>query len=427
MAEAAAATGRPCHDIPIVFRATHLSSPPSLTLRLLERAALANGNGSRVYVVGCWDGRLPLLHGAVGVGLGSHPACSAAWRAKNLANPHARGRLAHLQPVWAAVELLTAEALSSAVLPARCRGTSGPGCTAFVMDPDVLLAHSSVRRACAYYDATAYDAVLGFAAPTARHRSLGKAVGGNTSAAHLAQLMGNRHVSFLAPRAMDALASLARAHFPTEDLDKGLDMLLPQLLPARGVSVLWLLEGCGMFIVPEGHCAPARLPHLDGEIGEIDGGGAAGGAAQYACTALLVAGESRGGEGSGEGGTAQPRCRLPASVGIWDAFLRVPSRLEPPRPLPAVRRALTLTSTQPPPSAGICCPTRNRASTSAATWRACPRCHATVKCVTTSTGGVGACRALRTVGRARARRGAARRGAWRSWRCLATGWCMVVR
>ena len=165
-----------CADIPIVFRATHLSSPPSVTLRLLERAALASGNSSRVYIVGCWEGHVPLPHGAVGVGLGHHPACSAAWRAKNLANPHARGRLAHLQPVWAAVELLTAEALSSAVLPARCRGRSGPGCTAFVMDPDVILAHGSVRRACTYYDATAYDAVLGFAAPEARYRSLRHAV-----------------------------------------------------------------------------------------------------------------------------------------------------------------------------------------------------------------------------------------------------------
>ena len=165
-----------CADIPIVFRATHLSSPPSFTLRLLERAALASGNSSRVYIVGCWEGHVPLPHGAVGVGLGRHPACSAAWRAKNLANPHARGRLAHLQPVWAAVELLTAEALSSAVLPARCRGRSGPGCTAFVMDPDVILAHGSVRRACTYYDATAYDAVLGFAAPEARYRSLRHAV-----------------------------------------------------------------------------------------------------------------------------------------------------------------------------------------------------------------------------------------------------------
>ena len=63
--------------------------------------------------------------------------------------------------------------------------------------------------------------------------------------------MGNRHISFVTPRAMDALASLARAHAPTEDLDKGLDMLLPLLLPARGVSVLWLLEGCGMLVAPE--------------------------------------------------------------------------------------------------------------------------------------------------------------------------------
>ena len=220
-----------CGDIPIVFRATHLSSPPSFTLRLLEKATLASGNSSRVYVVGCWDGHVPLPHGAVGVGLGRHPACSAAWRAKNLANPHARGRLAHLQPVWAAVDLLTAEALSSAVLPARCRGRSGPGCTAFVMDPDVILAHGSVRRACTYYDATAYDAVLGFAAPEARYRLLGHVVGANTSGTQLARRMGNRHISFLTPRAMDALASLARAHAPTEDVDKPLDMLLPLLLP----------------------------------------------------------------------------------------------------------------------------------------------------------------------------------------------------
>ena len=140
----------PCQDIPIVLRATTLSSAPRTTLRILAHAANANGNGSlaRVFVVGCWaEPRLALGPGAVGVGLGHHPACSSEWRAQNLANPRARGRLAHLQPLWAAVELLTAEALRAAVLPTRCGGGGGPGCTAFVMDPDVVLAVGAVRRA----------------------------------------------------------------------------------------------------------------------------------------------------------------------------------------------------------------------------------------------------------------------------------------
>ena len=82
--------------------------------------------------------------------------------------------------------------------------------------------------------------------------------------------------------------------------------------------MLWLLEGCGMLVAPEGDCAPARLPHLDREVGEIgdldrevgDLDREVGnlhrevgdldreiGAAQYACTALLVAGERRGAPG----------------------------------------------------------------------------------------------------------------------------------
>ena len=85
--------------------------------------------------------------------------------------------------------------------------------------------------------------------------------------------------------------------------------------------MLWLLEGCGMLVAPEGDCAPARLPHLDRKVGDLH---RETGAAQYACTALLVAGERRGAPGGASGGApglVVPPCRLPAGVGMWDAFL----------------------------------------------------------------------------------------------------------
>ena len=87
----------------------------------------------------------------------------------------------------------------------------------------------------------------------------------------------------------------------------------------------------------EGDCSPARLPHLDREVGEVgDLDREIGhldrevgdldrevGAAQYACTALLGAGERRGAPGGASGGASGggPGCRLPAGVGMWDAFL----------------------------------------------------------------------------------------------------------
>ena len=72
-----ASTTSPCADVPIVIRATTLTYVPRSTLRLLPLATREH----RVFVVGCWaTPLLQLEHGALGIGMGSHPACSAAWR-----------------------------------------------------------------------------------------------------------------------------------------------------------------------------------------------------------------------------------------------------------------------------------------------------------------------------------------------------------
>ena len=69
-------------------------------------------------------------------------------------------------------------------------------------------------------------------------------------------------VSFLSLAALDALARLTVEVAPTYDLDKGMDMLLPNLLPSRGIQTLWLLDGCGTFITKGGACRPERIAHL---------------------------------------------------------------------------------------------------------------------------------------------------------------------
>ena len=328
-----------CHDVPIVLRATHLDYVPPHTARL---AAIAAERGStRVFAVGCWDGSIPLGGGAWGVGLGRHVACRDWWREANLRNVRGRARLGPLQPMWGAVELLTAAALELPLVLPNCRREaqrqSGPGCVAFVADPDVLLSGRSVRDACAYYNASRYDAVLLGAPPRRRLHTLDPHV---FNASAIPELMVNRHVSFLTPRAMGALVRLTREALPTYDLDKGADMLMPNLLPTapEGLEVLWLLDGCGFFVRPGGHCTPRRLRHLDDdEAGRARGREAAGGGGSYACTALL---DDHGAAPAALHGTQPPRaCPLSAaaaiaaddSIAMWDAFVYMIAHERPSR------------------------------------------------------------------------------------------------
>ena len=223
-----------CQEVPIVMRATTFEYVTSSTRQLAAYAA--STQKVDVFVVGCWSGTLN-LSGAVGIGLQHHPACNATWRHMTLGNPQARARLAAspLQPIWGAVELLTAAALElPAVLP-RCRPTHlsprrGPGCTAFIIDPDVLLPTvGTVQATCQYYDATRYDAVLMFAAPSALYRSVSEAVARESIPA----LMGNRHVGFLSSLAQSTLAQLTRSILPTYDFDKCAEPPNPSRTPAE--------------------------------------------------------------------------------------------------------------------------------------------------------------------------------------------------
>ena len=240
--------------------------------------------------------------------------------------------------MWASVDVLTAAAAARHILP-KCASTSpnksGHGCTAFVADPDVILLGDGVTRACKYYRALEHDAVLAFAPPRGRFETLteafqmsvnatstradsshppGASARGGSSRAVL-DLMGNRHVSFLSLRAMDALAELSRMHATSYDLDKGLDMILPNLLPAAGIDTLWLLDGCGMFISQEDvTCRPQKLQHLR----------ASGLSAQWSCTALNVGANAATPDGVAN---RRGRCRLPPPqatsppLGVWDAFI----------------------------------------------------------------------------------------------------------
>ena len=74
--------------------------------------------------------------------MGRHVACRDWWREANLRNVRGRARLGPLQPMSGAVELLTAAALELPLVLPNCRREaqrqSGPGCVAFVADPDVL-------------------------------------------------------------------------------------------------------------------------------------------------------------------------------------------------------------------------------------------------------------------------------------------------
>lgn len=236
-----------CERVPVVVRATHLTHVPTSTWRIAQ--ANARRVDSPLYIVGCWP---PHAQHAVGaplrqhnrheapstvhsIGLGGvHPACDPSWRERHLVNRRATNRLRHSQPIWAAVELLTAAAARHVLRP-TCPGiaasggpnassgirsattgaedvptpalprATGRGCTAFVIDPDVLLLPSSVTSSCVYYDAMRFDAVLAFGSPAARFASLDAAL----RATPLLQLMGNRHVSFLAIDALNALAQVS--------------------------------------------------------------------------------------------------------------------------------------------------------------------------------------------------------------------------
>lgn len=178
----------------------------------------------------------------------------------------------------------------------------------------MVLASGAVQRACAYYNATRYEAVLAFAAPAEQELTsvLSTKVVQNhsLSSSSTIALMGNRHVSFLSVRAADALSSLALAHLPSFDLDKPADMILPNLLPSMHVSALWLLEGCGMFVPSAGACEPVRLR------------GSSGATPQYRCDDAQLQLRQRHAVSSPPStkGWAQ-RCRLRPGVGMWDAFL----------------------------------------------------------------------------------------------------------
>ena len=313
-----------CGAIPIVLRASTLEYVPPTTRKL---AAFAAGSqGVPVYAVTCsFKPRLNLTSGAVSIGLGGHNACNETWAFKHLFNPNSRARLAPMLPMWGAVEILTAAAMRLILPLCSSRRRTGAGCTAFVIDPDVFLPpvlgiRNTVRAACEYYDATRYDAVLLFAAPPARfsvddsYSNAGHAMNEAINSSTVARLMGSRHVSFLTVRAISALAALTRRALPTYTADKGLDMLLPNLLPAADVSVLWLLEGCGAFqsLGSRGGCRARGLSHLNPTR-------------QFACTTFDARFD---GEETPSGDTAQP---------AWDPRhappLPPPSRARPSPPL----------------------------------------------------------------------------------------------
>jgi hypothetical protein len=215
-----------------------------------------------------------LAPGVYSVGLARHPACSPLFRERHLRNPLARTRLARSMPTWAAVDILTSAAVATHILPhctatpPRHAPSSRrrDACMAVVVDPDVLLPGDGVQRACEYYDVLSHDSVLLFAPPRARFPSLRSALNASLTAAAataaarataaaaarataaaaaaaasspaaskatgvssaqlvdemeidadatllrdaILDMMGSRHVSFLSPAALAALATLSR-------------------------------------------------------------------------------------------------------------------------------------------------------------------------------------------------------------------------
>ena len=289
-----------CGEVPIVVRATTESFLHPQVVRIAEHNAKVTGAG--VVLAGCWQPRSDDIEhrrgassSAVGTaGLAAHTACSRAWRSTHLRNPQAVMRLARMQPVWAAVDILTSAA-AEMVLRTTCynkgRARRGRGCTAFVVDPDVLLDGDAIRVACRYYAALRFDAVLLFNSPPRTYLSLNATIedvrtrtrevaahdherqhvnttpqllrqsadGGIELSSAVTRVMGNRHISFLSLHALSVLSDLSRRFAPTFDLPKGLDMLLPLLLPSQGVETLWALDRTGALI--RGHHHPHAGHH----------------------------------------------------------------------------------------------------------------------------------------------------------------------
>ena len=255
---------------------------------------------------GCWPASddaatLVRTHGAVSsvrtVGLASHEACSRAWRLRRLSSSWSQLHRQQ-QHEWAAVDILTAAA-ARRVLPPACAGTDptrlvgdngtlttravkrrklsrgGPGCVALVLESDVLLAADALRDACLYYGAESFDAVLHAALPAALPRASRHPSHAFPVAAKSLRLpdqcmgAGSRHMSFLSMRALDALAALSLVHAPRfrQKSQAGqpcrIDRLAVSLLPALGISSLWLggsaqLARCGFFVAGPA-CKPTLL------------------------------------------------------------------------------------------------------------------------------------------------------------------------
>lgn len=101
-----------CDDFPIVVRATTREFLSPSTLRIAEYNHRATGQ--RVYVIGCWPAqeRREVSAGVHSVGLAAHPACSSVYRERHYRNVHSHARLARWQSTWAAVDVLTHEAVA---------------------------------------------------------------------------------------------------------------------------------------------------------------------------------------------------------------------------------------------------------------------------------------------------------------------------
>ena len=282
----------------VLYRATIATELPTHAFEFARETAIANP-GVTVYVPGCWPADSDIAsrhrtHGEVSsvrtLGLQSSPACSEPWRLRHLSSHWARSHKQDTaQATSASVDVLTAAA-ARRILPPACAGgdplrlavgnaslsrafsrrrtsRSGPGCVALVVEPDVVLLANAVRLACTYYDAEAYDAVLQMALPTWASRI---AAGGRHAARLSDTCAGasSRHFAFLSLKALDALSTLALLHAPRFRQHAPhpvcpIDQLLPMLLPAHGISALWLagtapppaskpwrnrMMGCGMFL-----------------------------------------------------------------------------------------------------------------------------------------------------------------------------------
>lgn len=149
-------TSDSCAAVPILLRPTTLAFLHPQVLRIA--ASNAARMKAEVYVSGCWsDTDLVGLRERVhSIGLSSHPACSAQWQKQWLYNAASTARLKRMQPIWAAVDVLTAHA-AQRILRTTCRyrlgsARRGVGCTAFVVDvcaprDRTLLSLSSARLA----------------------------------------------------------------------------------------------------------------------------------------------------------------------------------------------------------------------------------------------------------------------------------------